>query len=239
MIELKKVSKRFGRVEVLRNIDFYVPQGRVISLLGPNGSGKSTLIKCILNLVRPSSGEIFINGASSTHFATRRDVSYMPQIARFAENITARQLFKLIGELRSLNCDPAELISYFDLLSHLDKPLGELSGGTRQKVNAVLAFLFDTPIIILDEPTAGLDPVSRVNFKQLVLREKANGKTILFTSHIMSDVEEVADEVGFLLDGKIVFKDEPRKLQDMTQQPNLEKAIASFIQSHKLHEIHS
>jgi Cu-processing system ATP-binding protein len=94
-----------------------------------------------------------------------------------------------------------------------------------------LAFMFDSPIIILDEPTVGLDPVSRINFKKLVLEEKAKGKTIFFTSHIMSDVEEVADEIAFLLDGKIVFQGDPELLKQQTGQPNLEHSIAAFLKS--------
>lgn len=231
MITLSSVSKNFGRNQVLKNIDLTIGEGRVISMLGPNGSGKSTLIKCILNLVRPASGEITIRGLSSRDEASRAMISYMPQVARFAENISANRLITLIADLRQVHPDPAALIGYFDLGGHMEKPLGDLSGGTRQKVSAVLAFLFDSPIIILDEPTVGLDPVSRVNFKKLVLEEKARGKTIFFTSHIMSDVEEVADELAFLLDGSIVFQGRPGLLMEDTGEPNLEKAIASFIKS--------
>lgn len=231
MITLSSVSKNFGRNQVLKNIDLTIGEGRVISMLGPNGSGKSTLIKCILNLVRPASGEITIRGLSSRDEASRAMISYMPQVARFAENISANRLITLIADLRQVHPDPAALIGYFDLGGHMEKPLGDLSGGTRQKVSAVLAFLFNSPIIILDEPTVGLDPVSRVNFKKLVLEEKARGKTIFFTSHIMSDVEEVADELAFLLDGSIVFQGRPGLLMEDTGEPNLEKAIASFIKS--------
>ncbi|MEZ4722352.1 MAG: ABC transporter ATP-binding protein [Flavobacteriales bacterium] len=231
MITLSSVSKRFGKNLVLDEIDFTIGEGRVISMLGPNGSGKSTLIKCILNLVRPNNGEIMVDMYRSTDVEARRLISYMPQVARFAENISAHRLFSLMGELRGDVRDPLELIRYFELEAHVEKPLGELSGGTRQKVSAVLAFLFDTPIIILDEPTVGLDPISRVNFKNLVLEEKAKGKTIFFTSHIMSDVEEVADELAFLLDGKIIFQGEPKAIMTQTDQPTLEKAMAAFLKS--------
>ncbi|MEX2597646.1 MAG: ABC transporter ATP-binding protein [Salibacteraceae bacterium] len=231
MITLRNVSKRFGKNEVLKSVDLDIEQGKVISMLGPNGSGKSTLIKCILNLVHPNNGEIFISGRPSTDEKARNVISYMPQVAKFAENISAMHLFKLIADLRGEQHKPDSLIEYFELAAHVHKPLGELSGGSRQKVSAVLAFMFDTPIIVLDEPTVGLDPISRVNFKQLVLEEKAKGKTIFFTSHIMSDVEEVADEIAFLLEGKIVYRGKPSALMTETQQPNLEKAIATFLKS--------
>jgi Cu-processing system ATP-binding protein len=231
MITLASVSKRFGKNEVLRDIDFTIGEGRVISMLGPNGSGKSTLIKCILNLVHPNSGSIMVNEFSSKNVEARKMISYMPQVARFAENISANRLFSLIGDLRGENSDPTRLIEFFELEPQVNKPLGDLSGGSRQKVSAVLAFMFDSPIIILDEPTVGLDPVSRINFKKLVLEEKAQGKTIFFTSHIMSDVEEVADEIAFLLDGKIVFQGDPELLKQQTGQPNLEHSIAAFLKS--------
>lgn len=231
MITLNSISKRFGKNQVLNNIDFTIGEGRVISMLGPNGSGKSTLIKCILNLVRPNSGIIHVNEYLSTDVRARKAISYMPQVARFAENISAQRLFQLISDLRGEVCNPDHLIEYFELEAHVAKPLGNLSGGSRQKVSAVLAFMFNSPIIILDEPTVGLDPVSRVNFKKLVLEEKAKGKTIFFTSHIMSDVEEVADEIAFLLDGRIVFQGDPEVLMQQTEQTNLERAIAAFIKS--------
>ena len=231
MITLNSVSKNFRKNRVLREISYSIEEGKVISMLGPNGSGKSTLIKCILNLVRPSTGEITINGFSSTDENARSLISYMPQVAHFAENINANRLLELIGDLRGIHPDPKELVEYFELEEHMNKPLGELSGGTRQKVSAVIAFLYESPIIILDEPTVGLDPVSRVKFKELVLKEKERGRTIFFTSHIMSDVEEVADEIAFLLEGEIVFQGKPSSLLEKTNMPTLEKAIAEFLHS--------
>ena len=229
MISLTSVHKRFGKNAVLNGIDLTIREGRVVSMLGPNGSGKSTLLKCVLDLVHPTSGKILIDGISSKNYQSRMPISYMPQVARFAENISATQLIRLISDLRGVHPDPSLLIDYFDLSPHLGKALGELSGGTRQKVSAMLAFLYDSDIIILDEPTVGLDPISRVRFKELVLNEKEKGKTIFFTSHIMSDVEEVADDLIFLLDGKIEYEGSPAYLKSSTSEGTLEKAIATFI----------
>lgn len=231
MITFENIHKSFRRLKVLNGIDFSIGEGKVVGMLGPNGSGKSTMIKCMLNLVRPSSGTIMVNGIPSRDVKAREAISYMPQVARFAENISARQLIRLIGNLRNDHANPADLIEYFELGDHMQKPLSELSGGTRQKVSAVLAFLFESPIIVLDEPTVGLDPVARVALKDLVLQEKAKGKTIFFTSHIMSDIEEVAEDIAFLLEGKIVFHGNPNTLMQQTGQPTLEKAIAQFQRS--------
>ncbi|MBT7687043.1 MAG: ATP-binding cassette domain-containing protein, partial [Flavobacteriales bacterium] len=118
MITLNSVSKRWGRNEVLRDIDLTIEEGRGISMLGPNGSGKSTLIKCILNLVRPNSGTITVNGIPSTSVESRKDISYMPQVARFAENISAIRLIQLISDIRGVDADPTQLIEYFNLEGH-------------------------------------------------------------------------------------------------------------------------
>ena len=135
----------------------------------------------------------------------------------------------MIKNLRSKSTSDAELIDTFQLHSFLNQKLGNLSGGTRQKVNLVLAFMFDSELIILDEPTTGLDPVSLVHLKEIIQQEKEKGKTILVTSHIMSFVEEVADEIVFLLDGKIYFKGSIAVLKEQTRQQNLEKAIAAIL----------
>lgn len=229
MIALQAVHKHFGKTSVLKGIDLEIGRGKVVSMLGPNGSGKSTLLKCMLDLVHPSSGSILIDGRPADSVEARGLISYMPQVARFAENISARRLIRLISDLRGEHPDPSWLIDHFALNEHMQKPLGELSGGTRQKVSAVLAFLFDTPIIVLDEPTVGLDPVSRLKFKKLVLEKKAQGKTIFFTSHIMSDVEEVAEELIFLLEGHVVYRGTPGALLAQTGQHNLEHAIAHLL----------
>jgi Cu-processing system ATP-binding protein len=231
MISIQGLTKHYGKTRVVENLDFEIGTGRVISMLGPNGSGKSTIIKCILNLVRPNAGTIEVDGISSKELESRRKIAYMPQVAHFAENISARRLIELISKLRNEYPDPRDLVEYFELSEHMTKPLSDLSGGSRQKVSAILAFLFDTPIIILDEPTVGLDPVARVNFKKLVLQEKVRGKTIFFTSHITSDVEEVADEIAFLLDGGIVFRGTTQELVSSTGERNLEHAIAKFIKN--------
>lgn len=233
MITLTYIHKSFGNAEVLKGISLEIQAGQVISMLGPNGSGKSTLMKCILDLVKPTQGEILVNGNSSNDHRSRALISYMPQVARFPENISATRLFDLMAQLRGEEASPHELIEYLDLQEHINKPLGELSGGTRQKVSAVLAFLFDSPVIILDEPTVGLDPVSRLRFKELILRKKNEGKTIFFTSHIMSDVEEVAEELIFLLEGRVVYQGGLDALKKSTGQETLEKAIAELLINQK------
>jgi Cu-processing system ATP-binding protein len=230
MIQVENLYKKFGKVEVLKGLDLSIKSGGIFAVLGPNGSGKTTLIKSILGMVIPNNGAILINDINilKTH-QYRNNIDYLPQIANFPSNLTVQELLNMIKNLRKKPTGDLELIADFGLDSFLDQKLGNLSGGTRQKVNLVLAFMFDSELIILDEPTTGLDPVSLIYLKKIIQREKEKGKTILITSHIMSFVEEVADEIVFLLDGKIYFKGTIKKLQEQTKQQNLEKAIAAIL----------
>ena len=227
MIEIKDLHKTFGKLSVLDGLDLRIQKGGIFAVLGPNGSGKTTLIKSILGMVIPDKGEIEIEGQSVLgKSAYRNDINYLPQIANFPSNLTVRELLSMVKNLRPKEAHDQELIDLFSLDEHLEKKLGNLSGGTKQKVNIVLTFMFDSEIIVLDEPTTGLDPVSLIHLKQIIEREKQRNRTILITTHIMSFVEEVADEIVFLLDGKIYFKGSSVELKKQTGQPDLEHAIA-------------
>ncbi len=233
MIEVKDLYKKFGKNEVLKGIDLTIQQGGIFSVLGPNGSGKTTLIKCILGMVLQDSGEISIDGKPlKNNFKYRNEIDYLPQIANFPGNLKVSELIAMIKDLRHAKATKdAELIELFKLQPFLNKKLANLSGGTKQKVNLVLTFMFDSPLIILDEPTNGLDPISHLRLKNLINAEKEKGKTILITSHILSFVEEVSDEIVFLLEGKIYFKGSISELKSKTEQPDFEHAIASILSS--------
>lgn len=230
MIEIKDLYKKFGKNEVLSGLNLEIGEGGIFAVLGPNGSGKTTLIKSILGMVIPNKGSITVLGENITKGSGyRHKIDYLPQIANFPNNLKVKELITMIKDLRG-NVDlDQELISLFKLEPFLDKKLGNLSGGTKQKVNLVLTFMFDSPLVILDEPTSGLDPISLLRLKKLIQAEKAKGKTILITSHIMSFVEEISDEIVFLLEGKIYFKGTITELKDKTNQPDFEHAIASIL----------
>lgn len=233
MIEVKDLHKKFGKNEVLKGIDLTIGEGGIFSILGPNGSGKTTLIKCILGMVIPDSGEILINDIPlKNNYKYRERIDYLPQIANFPGNLKVSELIHMIKDLRdSKNTNDERLIELFKLEPFLNKRLVNLSGGTKQKVNLVLTFMFDSPLIILDEPTSGLDPISLLRLKNLIDSEKKKGKTILVTSHILSFVEEISDEIVFLLEGKIYFKGSITELKTKTEQPDFEHAIASILSS--------
>lgn len=233
MIEVKDLYKKFGKNEVLKGIDLTINEGGIFSILGPNGSGKTTLIKSILGMVLPDSGAISINGISlKNNYKYREKIDYLPQIANFPGNLKVNELINMIKDLRDYkDTKDQELIELFKLQPFLNKRLVNLSGGTKQKVNLVLTFMFDSPLIILDEPTSGLDPISHLRLKNLIFAEKAKGKTILVTSHILSFVEDIADEIVFLLEGKIYFKGTIPELKSKTETPDFEHAIASILSS--------
>ena len=232
MISISGLHKTFGKLSVLKNLDLEIRKGGIFIILGPNGSGKTTLIKSILGMVIPNLGEIKIDDRSVLKkWDYRADIDYLPQIANFPGNLKVIELINMIKGLRAKPTREKELISLFDLEPFLDKTLSNLSGGTKQKVNIVLTFMFDSKLLILDEPTNGLDPVSLLHLKDMIRKERLAGKTILITTHIMSFVEEMADEIVFLLDGHIYFKGTVGQLKKQTDQADLEHAIAQAMKS--------
>ncbi len=229
MIEIHNLHKKFGKNEVLTGLDLDIERGGIFAVLGPNGSGKTTLIKGILGMVVPNKGTISIEEhCIKNKWKYRQDINYLPQIANFPGNLKVKELIRMIKDLRQKPSDEEKLISLFGLEPFLDKKLATLSGGTKQKVNIVLTFMFDNPVMILDEPTSGLDPMAMIRLKKLIGEEKKNGKTILVTSHIMQFVEEIADEIVYLLEGKIYFKGSIAALKKQTGQTTVEHAIAAI-----------
>ena len=230
MIEINNLHKKFGKLTVLEGLGLEIKSGGIFAILGPNGSGKTTLIKSILGMVIPNKGDIKINGKSVLRqWSYRNEINYLPQIANFPANLTVNELLLMVKNLRPKKAEEKSLITLFGLEPFLDKKLGNLSGGTKQKVNIVLTFMFDSDLIILDEPTTGLDPISLIHLKEIIQKEKEKGKTLLITTHIMSLVDEIADEIVFLLDGNIYFKGSVSQLKTQTNQTSLEHAIANLI----------
>lgn len=230
-IRIAALAKRFGRLVVLDDLHLQIRAAEITAVLGPNGAGKTTLIKAILGLIKPDAGQIVVAGEPLSGAPDyRRKIGYMPQIARYPENLTAREIIRMLRDLRDHPADVDEsLVEDLRLGPELDKPFRTLSGGNRQKVSAVLAFLFRPEILFLDEPTAGLDPVASSVLKDRILAERAAGRTIVLTSHIMSEVQELADRVLYLLEGRIRFDGSVDGLMDATGEPSLERAIATVM----------
>jgi len=231
MIIIEHISNRFNKLQVLNNINLSCNKGECIALIGPNGCGKTTLIKCILGMVIPNEGSIKVNGERiSNSFLYRKNIGYMPQIGRYPENMTIGQIFEMIKEIRQ-STEPLDenLLVQFQLHQLFDKRMSTLSGGTTQKVSAALAFLFNPNILILDEPTAGLDPLAAEILKEKIIAEKNNGKLILITSHLLSELDDLITQLIFMQDGKIEFHHTINELKKNTGEEKISKAIASIL----------
>jgi Cu-processing system ATP-binding protein len=232
ILKIEKINKTFGKLPVLNDVNLSIADTGCIAFIGPNASGKTTLIKSVLGLVIPDNGKISVNDFDiKNNFEYREHIGYMPQIGRYPENVTIENLYKMLITIRRKTmseCD-TELIKRFDIETIFKKKLGTLSGGTRQKISACIAFLFHPEILILDEPTAGLDPVSCEILKEKIIREKKNGKLIIITSHILSDLDELVDEIVFMQEGKILFQKKIDELRTETGESRLSKAIAKIM----------
>ena len=230
VVEVFGLTKRFGRVTVLDRVSLLARPGRITAVLGPNAAGKSTLIKAILGLIRPDSGRIVVAGqVVSGDPGYRTDIGYMPQSARFPENLTAREVVVMLRQLRSDRPEDPELFHSLGLFPTLDKPVRALSGGTRQKLNAALAFLFRPSVLILDEPSAGLDPLASTRLKDKILRCRQEGAAVILSSHLLTELDEVADDIVFLSEGRVGFEGSMRRLKEMTGQSRLERAVTRLM----------
>lgn len=234
MIIANNVSKSFGRLIVLNNVSVTCNAGQAVALIGPNGSGKTTLIKCLLGMVVPDSGFItFDKHNIQHHWEYRKYIGYMPQIGRYPDNMTIAQMLDMIKDLRkSPDAEiDNELIELFNIKSILNKRMRTLSGGTRQKVSAAIAFLFNPKVLILDEPTAGLDPESSEILKHKIVEERKKGKLVLITSHILSDLDELVSEVIYMQEGEIRFHKNVDELKKVTGEDRLSKVVASIMKN--------
>jgi Cu-processing system ATP-binding protein len=236
MIVAQNVTKYFSNLKALDDVSLTCRKGETISLIGPNGSGKTTFIKSILGLVIPTSGKITFNNADIQGKAEfRQYIGYMPQIGRYPENMRISQILDMMCDLRKMDISKTDndLINEFSLNKIQDKRMRTLSGGTRQKVSAALAFLFKPDVLILDEPTSGLDPLSSEILKEKIRAEKNNGRLILITSHILSDLDDLVSEVIYMNEGKTLFHKSLSQLREDTNEEKLSRAIANVMKSIK------
>lgn len=230
MIEVNSLNKNFNSTNALTNLNYKFAAGKITTIVGPNGSGKTTLMKCILGFLMPASGDILINGNSvigETDF--KNEIGYMSQKPSFPENLIVSEILLLLKDLRaSTNIYDERLIEEFDFNNELQKPFKALSGGNKQKLNAIVTFLFNPKIILMDEPTAGLDPYASAILKQKILNAKLDGKTILLTSHILDEIEELTDNLIMLSDGQVKFSFTEEEVSELKSDGKLSKKLAEL-----------
>lgn len=233
MIQLINISKSFGKTEALRDVSVSLEAGKCIGLIGPNACGKTTLIKNILSMVVPSEGKILFDGKDiQGDVLYKKRIGYMPQIGRYPENMSVIQVINMIRDIRKFTGkEDEELFFAFGLDKISDKKMRTLSGGTTQKVSATLAFLFDPPVLILDEPTAGLDPLASELLRDKIVREREKGKLILITSHLLSELDDLLTNIIFMQEASVLFYMSMPDLFKETGEDRVSKAISKLLKS--------
>jgi Cu-processing system ATP-binding protein len=232
MIAVRRLCKRYGRTVALDSVDVDFAAGSVTAVVGPNSAGKTTLLKAILGLVRPDSGSVSIGGqVIGRRPGYRAGIGYMRQLPYFPPHLSAAQLLRMLRDLRPASTADERLLDRLRLRSELDKPLGTVSGGTRQKVNAATAFLFRPDVLILDEPTAGMDPVASRAFKDEVRLARDRGAAVILTSHVVSELQGLADAIVLVVEGRTRFAGTPAELAAATGKDGVEDGLAELLES--------
>ncbi len=206
MIQVQNLEKRFGKATVVANLSFQVTSGEALALWGANGAGKTTAIKCVLGLLHYR-GSIQVAGLDVRRQGrdVRRRLGYVPQELAFYDDLSTLDTARLYGRLKHVTAQRSqEVLAQVGLADHLRKPVSALSGGMKQRLALALALLADPPVLVLDEPTSNLDALARDQFLQLLVGVKASGKTILFTSHRLEEVEALADRALVLEKGHLI-----------------------------------
>lgn len=235
MIELKNISKSFGKTQALRDVSLSLSAGKCIGLIGPNACGKTTMIKSILSMVVPDHGTIYFNGKNiHKEVQYKNDIGYMPQIGRYPENMSIKQVINMIRDIRSYSgVEDTELYDAFGLELFDGKKMRTLSGGTTQKVSATIAFLFNPTVLILDEPTAGLDPLASEILRDKIIREREKGKLILITSHLLSELDDMLTDIIFMQESAVIFNKTITALFEETNESRVSKAISKLLKNIK------
>lgn len=227
VIKLENVHKYYGKVHALRGLNLEVMQGEVFGFLGPNGAGKTTTIRCMLDLIRPNSGRIEVFGFDPQRepLAVREKVGYLPGDLKIEGDFSPRDFFKHIRKLRNNRREWKEITDLADRLDlNLDNKIKTLSQGNKQKVGLIQCFISNVPLLLLDEPTLGLDPLMKQEVLNIIREQREKGTTVFFSSHILSEVQKVADRVGIIRKGALV---EIASTEDLIGR-SLTRAIVQF-----------
>lgn len=209
MLEVKNLSKYFGIKKAVDNVSFRVEDGHILGVLGKNGAGKSTIFRMILNILEPDEGEVIYNG-KKIDYSISDKIGYLPEVGSLIDSYTVYEQCMYYGKMKSMKSEDIknnmfELLEQFGIVEYANMKIKELSKGNKQKIQFIISLLHNPELLILDEPFSGLDPVSVEYFKKIILEIKNQGKTIIFSSHIMSQVEMLCEEVLIIDSGKVVL----------------------------------
>ncbi|QOJ28073.1 MAG: ABC transporter ATP-binding protein [Ignavibacteriales bacterium] len=234
MISISHLNKSFAKNHILKDISARIEPGTITAIAGPNGSGKTTLMKCLLGLLRYESGEIAINGHDISRSSLyKKETGYVPQQSALPPNLSVEDMVSMLMELRSAAYSRyEELVSLLHLEGQTQKKSSSLSGGTKQKAGLLLGMLFHPSVLILDEPLSYLDPATSVVVKEELLRMKENGCTVLLSSHNMHEIEEIAGQLIYILEGRIHFSGSPVQLMEHHGTATLESALSHVLKNH-------
>ncbi|WP_421382218.1 ABC transporter ATP-binding protein [Bacillus salacetis] len=231
IIDMKNIQKSFGKQEVLKGISLEVPPGEIYGLIGPSGSGKTTLVKMLIGLESPDSGTIHFKGNPLKANSVYTSVGYMAQSDALYTELTAKENLNFFASLYSLKKKTREeriksVMKTVDLLEHLDKPVALYSGGMKRRLSLAIALLHDPEVLILDEPTVGIDPVLRKQIWEQFHELKAKGRTLLITTHVMDEAER-CDRLGLLRNGTLIGSEEPAAIKEKYGVSSIEEVFLS------------
>jgi Cu-processing system ATP-binding protein len=237
MIRAEHLTKSFGDFTAVSDVSFEINGGETFALLGPNGSGKTTTLKCLVGLITPSAGRVTVcgNDLRRNPREAKRLMSYLPQRVSFPDSLTAREALEFYCRLRKI---PASRIDEtlhgprFNFNGFGDKPVGKFSGGMIQRLGLAVACLPDAPILVLDEPTVSLDPEGAIRFREFLATLKRDGKTIVFSSHALADVEQLADRVAIMVGGKLAAVESIAALRESLMRSSRMRVILSRPDQH-------
>ena len=232
MIEIQQISKSYNSVQVLNNVSVSFESGKITALSGPNGSGKTTMVKAILGMIMLDTGDIKIDDKSiKNQIEYKGKIGYISQNINFPENSKVYELINTICSLRNHTPNLEYYYKTYQLTPHLKKKFKQLSGGTKQKINTILGIMFDFDIIIADEPSVGLDPHTRITFKNTLIDLKNSGKTIIIVTHLLNEIEDIADDIVYLIDGNIIINENVKSLK--ANGKNLDEIIAEKVNNYE------
>ncbi len=232
-LRVSGVNKAFLDKKVLQDVSLSLEHGEVFGLIGLNGIGKTTLIKTILDLIVADSGEICLYGVSTLDEAARKNIVYLPEKFQPSRYLKGREYLSLSVSYYGKSYDHARAVIEAEALAldpaALDKRIGAYSKGMGQKLGLIGALMADTPLLILDEPMSGLDPRARIMLKERLVRLKAEGRTLFFSSHILSDIDEICDRIGIIHGGKLLYVGTPHGFREQQEDVSLERAFLAAI----------